>query len=401
MTFSYTSITNTGEKKEGIVEAISADAAISALQRRGLIVISIKEYKERKSFFEMTFFETVPMKAIVIMSRQISTLFEAQVSAQKAFIMLAANTENQLLNKILTAVAEDIQAGTSISNSLAKYPETFSDFYVNMVKVGEESGKLREVFNYLADYLEREYELTSKTKNALIYPAFVIGVFIIVMTLMFVFIVPKLSAMIQESGQEIPLYTKVVISVSELLVHYGIFILIVIIVGVFYLYRLTRTDTGKSYLDRMKISTPIVKNIFVKLYLSRIADNLDTMLSAGIPLIKSLEITSAVVGNRIYRNILIQATEDVKAGGSLSNAFSKNVEIPQMMSQMIRVGEETGSIGNILKTLGHFYNREAKEAVDTLVTLIEPIMIVALGLGVGLLLASVLLPIYNIAGGIA
>lgn len=401
MLFSYNAITNTGEKKQGSIEAISSDGAISALQRRGLIVVDIKDEEEKKSFLDLTFFESVPMKAIVIMSRQISTLFEAQVSAQKAFTMLAINTENPLLNKILNKVAEDIQAGTSISNSLGKYPETFTEFYVNMIKVGEESGKLKEVFTYLADYLDRQYELTSKTKNALIYPAFVIGIFFLVMTLMFVFIVPKLALMIKESGQVIPIYTKVVIFISEMLVNYGIFILIALIIGAFYIFRLTRTNIGKSYIDRMKISIPVVKNIFVKLYLSRIADNLDTMLSAGVPLIRSLEITSAVVGNRIYSGILMSATEDVKAGGSLSVALSKHSEIPQMMSQMIRVGEETGSIGNILKTLGHFYNREAKEAVDTMVTLIEPVMIVFLGLGVGLLLASILMPIYNIAGGVA
>lgn len=401
MLFNYNAITNTGEKKQGSIEAVSSEGALTALQRRGLIVVNIEEDKGHTSFFKMTFFESVPMKAIVIMSRQISTLFEAQVSAQKAFTMLATNTENPMLQKILNAVAEDIQAGTSISNSLGKYPDTFSEFYVNMIKVGEESGKLKEVFMYLADYLDRQYELTSKTKNALIYPAFVIGVFALVMTLMFVFIVPKLAQMIQESGQVIPMYTRVVIFISDMLVHYGIFVLIAIVLAVFYLFRLSRTEIGKVYMDRVKISVPVVKNIFIKLYLSRMADNLDTMLSAGVPLIRSLEITSAVVGNSIYSSILRSATEDVKAGGSLSTALSKHKEIPQMMSQMVKVGEETGSIGNILKTLGHFYNREAKEAVDNMVTLIEPIMIVFLGLGVGLLLASILMPIYNIAGGVA
>lgn len=167
MLFSYNAITNTGEKKQGSIEAISSDGAISALQRRGLIVVEIAEDTGKKSFLDLTFFESVPMKAIVIMSRQISTLFEAQVSAQKAFTMLATNTENPMLNGILNKVAEDIQAGTSISNSLGKYPETFSEFYVNMIKVGEESGKLKEVFSYLADYLDRQYELTSKTKMLL------------------------------------------------------------------------------------------------------------------------------------------------------------------------------------------------------------------------------------------
>jgi type IV pilus assembly protein PilC len=184
------------------------------------------------------------------------------------------------------------------------------------------------------------------------------------------------------------------------LVNYGIFILVFIAIGVFFLYRFTRTDNGQSYMDRLKISIPVVSNIYQKLYLSRMADNMETMLSSGIPIIRSIELTSAVVGNRVYADILKDTTAMVKSGSSLSDALAKHKEIPDIMSQMIRVGEETGSLGNILKTLGHFYNREVQDAVDTLVGLIEPIMIVALGLGVGILLSAVLMPIYNIASGI-
>lgn len=400
MLFKYKCLTNTGEKKEGSIDAATKDLAISGLQKRGLIVVSILEEEEKKGMFKLSFFEHVAMKDIVVMSRQISTLFEAQVSALKAFTLLAGNTENPLLSKTLYKVCDDIQAGTSISGALEKFPDIFSDFYINMVKAGEESGKLTQTFSYLADYLDRQYALTSKTKNALIYPGFVISIFFVVMAMMFVFIVPKLAVIIKESGQEIPLYTKAVIGISDLLVHYGIFVLIAMVIGVFYLYKLTRTDKGKSYLDGIKLKMPVFKTIFIKLYLSRMADNMDTMLSSGIPIIRSIEITSGVVGNRVYQEVLKQVSEEVKAGSSLSDAFGKHKDIPNVMTQMVKVGEETGSLGNILKTLGKFYNREATEAVDTLVTLIEPIMIVCLGLGVGILLASVLMPIYNIAGGI-
>ncbi len=400
MLFTYKAITSSGEKKEGSVEAATQDLAVAALQRRALIVVSITEEGAKKQLFKISFFDNVPMKDIVVMSRQISTLFEAQVSALKAFNLLATNTENQKLSGILNKICEDIQGGTSISGALEKYPDVFSNFYVNMVKAGEESGKLTEVFAYLADYLDRQYALTSKTKNALIYPGFVIAIFVGVMTMMFVFIVPKLGAIIQESGQEVPFHTKAVLFISDVLVHYGIFVLLGLVGAAVYVYRLTRTDAGKTYMDKIKINIPVFKNIFRKLYLSRMADNLDTMLSSGIPIVRSLEITAGVVGNKVYQDILIRATEDVKAGSSLSEALGKYPEIPAVMHQMIKVGEETGALGNILKTLGHFYNREATEAVDTLVTLIEPLMIVCLGLGVGVLLASVLMPIYNIAGGI-
>lgn len=399
MLFTYKAITNTNEKKEGSVEALSKDMAITALQRRGFVVVSIDEAGKPKNFLDIRLFDNVPMKDIVIMSRQISTLFEAQVSALKAFNLLASNTQNHKLASILNTICEDIQAGTSINGAMSKHSEVFSEFYTNMVKAGEESGKMTQTFTYLADYLERQYQLTSKTKNALIYPAFVIGVFFLVMILMFTFIIPKLTAIIKDSGQEIPTFTKIIIGTSDLFVNYGIFMLIFFVIGIFFVYRFTTTDKGKYYIDHLKITIPVVKNIYQKLYLSRMADNMDTMLSSGIPIIRSIELTSAVVGNRVYAEILKETTEMVKSGSSLSEAFAKNPEIPQIMTQMIRVGEETGSLGNILKTLGHFYNREVQDAVDTLVGLIEPFMIVGLGLGVGILLSAVLMPIYNIAGG--
>lgn len=401
MQFNYKAITATGEKKEGIVEAVNKDLAISALQRRGLVVASIKSTEEAKGFLEISILESVPMKDIVMLSRQISTLFEAQVSALKAFSLLGGNTENKLLQRTLNQIVDDIQAGFSISGALAKHPKVFSEFYVNMVKAGEESGKLVQTFSYLADYLDRQYELTSKTRNALIYPAFVIFVFITVMVLMFVIVIPKLSQIIIDSGQQIPIYTKVVIGISNFFVSYGLFLLIGIVAFGVYVWWYSQSDKGKKYLDQVKLSIPFAGTLFTKLYLSRIADNMETMLTSGIPIVRSIEITAAVVGNRVYRDIMLMAADKVKAGSSLADSVDRHVEIPSIMVQMIKVGEETGSVGMVLKTLGKFYKREVDDAVDTLVDLIEPIMIVLLGVGVGILLTSVLVPIYNIASGIS
>ena len=401
MTFTYKAVTNTGEKKEGAIDAPNKDLAIAALQRRDLIVVSIKGEEESKSIFKRAIFERVPPKDIVILSRQISTLFDAQVSALKAFTLLAQNAENQLLKRILNAVTDDIQAGTSISGALAKHPEVFSDFYVNMVKAGEESGKLNQVFDYLAEYLDRQYQLTSKTKNALIYPAFVIGVFVIVMVLMFVMVIPKLSSIIESSGQDIPIYTKIVIGISDFFVQYGLFVLIFVVIAGMYVWHLSRTEKGKVYLDTVSLTVPVLGKLYTKLYLSRMADNMSTMLSSGISIVRSIEITSKIVGSRVYMAILQDASEGVKAGSSFSDAISKHDgPIPAIMVQMVKVGEETGGLSNILKTLAQFYKREVDDAVDTLVGLIEPIMIVVLGLGVGVLLTSILVPIYNIASSI-
>ena len=400
MLFKYKALDEKGIPKEGSIDAANKDLAISSLQRRAFIVVSIAGEEEKKGLLHLALFEKVPLKDVVILSRQISTLFDAQVSALKAFTLLASNAENKLLSRKLTQVTDDLQAGTSISGALAKHPDVFSDFYVNMVRAGEESGKLNQVFSYLADYLNRQYELTSKTKNALIYPAFVISVFIAVMVLMFVMVIPKLSAIIADSGQAVPFYTKIVMGISSFLINYGIFFLIFLVVFGLYIWRISRSDAGQTYLDRIKLSIPAVGNLYRKLYLSRIADNLDTMLTAGISIVRAIEISGDVVGNKVYSNILKETGQAVKEGSSLSDSLAKHEQIPSIMVQMVKVGEETGSLGAILKTLGVFYKREVDDAVDTLVGLIEPIMIVALGIGVGILLTSVLVPIYNIAGGI-
>ena len=399
MLFKYKAVDDKEINKEGEIDASNRDMAISALQRRGLVVISIVDQEEKKSLFDMSFFEKVAMKDIVILSRQISTLFEAQVSALKIFAMLSSNSENKLLGKKLAQIGDDLQSGLSISGALAKHPDVFSDFYINMVKSGEETGKLTQTFAHLADYLDRQYSLTSKTRNALIYPAFVIVTFFVVMGLMFVVVIPKISSIILSTGQEVPLYTKIVIALSDFFVRYGFIVIIAVVLLGIWVWRLSMTEKGQVYLDRIKLTVPAVGNLFKKLYLSRISDNLDTMLTSGIPIIRSLDLTAEVVGSRIYKDIMKKVVEDVKAGSSLSAAFEKYPEqMPGILVQMVKVGEETGSLGQILKTLGDFYKREVDDAIDTLVGMIEPIMIVVLGLGVGILLVSVLMPIYNMTG---
>ena len=399
MLFKYKAINDKNETREGTVEAQSRDLAITSLQRRALVVLSIQESGKR-SGWNLALFEKVPAKDVVIISRQIATLFEAQVSALKAFTLLATGVENPLLKRKLGQITEDLQAGFSISAALGKHPDIFSDFYVNLVKAGEESGKLMQTFSYLADYLDRQYELTSKTKNALIYPAFIVVVFIGVMVLMFVMIIPKLSAIIREAGTEVPFYTKIVMGLSDFLVNYGIFVGIFVVVLGVWLSFIAKTERFKAALDNAKIKAPAFGDLFRKLYLARIADNLDTMLSSGISIVRAIDITGQVVGNRVYAAVLKDAVEAVKAGRSFSEALEKHPQIPAIMVQMVKVGEETGSLASILKTLGKFYTREVNEAVDTLVGLIEPVMIVVLAVGVGFLLAAVLVPIYNVAGGI-
>jgi type II secretory pathway component PulF len=398
MIFKYKAFDKRGEQIYGTIEANNLDSAISSIQRRDLVVLSIIP-EENKGLFSknISFLERVKMREIVLLSRQLSTLFGAQVSALRIFRLLGSESDNPALRSHLTEVADDLQAGLSIHKALSKHPKLFSDFYVNMVKAGEESGKLDQTFLFLADNLERTYALLSKAKSALIYPIFIIFTFVSVMVLMLTAVIPKLTTILVESGQEIPVYTKIVIAISNFFVNYGIFLLFTLIVGGIFLWRWSRTDKGKDYLSQVSINIPYVGTLYRKLYLARITGNLSTMLSASMPIVKVLEITSDVVDNYVYKKIITETMDAVRGGAQLSSAFAKYPEIPGIMIAMFRVGEETGDMGEILKTMARFYEREVIDAVDSLVGLIEPVMVVALGLGVGFLLASVLIPIYNVS----
>jgi type II secretory pathway component PulF len=400
MLFNYESVDTTGAKKTGSIDAVNSEVAISSLQRRGLTLTSIVEAGTGGSLFSknIALFDRISNKDVVILSRQLSTLFEAQISALRIFRLLASETENHVLGSKMQVIADDLQAGSPISDALAKHPKVFSTFYVNMVKAGEESGKLDETFQYLADYLDRSYELSSKIKGALIYPAFIVVTFITVMVLMFTMVIPKISGILTESGQEIPVYTQVVLGISNFLLQYGFVLLGVALIGGFFFVRFIRTPSGRMTYDQAMLGIPYISTLFKKLYLSRFADNMNTMLISGIPMVRALELTSTVINNKVYENILATAVEEVTGGRTLSESLSATPhEIPGIMVQMMKVGEETGEVGSILKTMSRFYTREVTTAVDSLVSLIEPLMIVMLGGGVAVLLASVLIPIYNIA----
>jgi len=400
MLFKYKALTKEGEQKNGTVDALNRDVAIGSLQQRGFTVVSIEESK-KSSFLKTRIyqFQSVPIREIVVLSRQLSTLFSAQVSALRVFRLLASESENSLLREKLSEVADDIQGGASISSAMERHPIVFSNFYVTMVRIGEESGRLTDIFLKLADYLDRSYSLALKARNALIYPAFVIVIFIVVMALMLTLVFPRLADILLETNQSIPIYTKIVIATSNFFVNYGFLLLALLVAGGIVLWRLAQRPVGKKYFARLGIEMPFFGTLLKKFYLSRITDNLHIMLSSGIPATRAIEIASVSVNNFVYEEILRNAVEDIRGGSALSEALDGYSEIPGIIVQIIKVGEETGGLGEILETLSKFYQREVDNAVDVLVGLIEPALIVILALGVGLILSSVLIPIYNIAFG--
>ena len=406
MLFHYTAINGNGNKEEGDVDATSLDNAIFIVKKKGFTsIVDVKEKIEIKDnvlvqIFGKFFKQKITNKDVVIFSRQVATLFASGVSALRAFRLLGQENENKTLQEEVFNISDDIEKGTSLSGALAKHPDLFSNFYVNMVKSGEESGKLNDVFMYLADYLDRNYELNQKIKKALTYPTFVISTFFVIMAAMLTFVVPKMAAMFAEEGVQLPLVTRIVLGASNLFVEYGHITFPVIIIGIFAFRRWAKTESGGQYIDEQVIKIPVMKTLIQKLFLQRLADNMNTMLTNGVPIVKSIDITASIVENRVYKKLLERVSMKVQTGKSFSKALYEEPLIPNILVQMVHIGEETGELGFILKNLAVFYRRELENSIDSMIALIEPAMIVSLGIGVGVLVSAILLPMYALTDAI-
>lgn len=399
--FEYRARTKEGELRSGVVTASSEEAALDALQQNNLTVVAISE-AGTPSVLErsMVFGGGIRQKDIVIFSRQLATLFEARIPVAQALKTLLSEAAKISLRRVVAEILDDVAGGMALSQAMAKHPQAFSSFYINLVRSGEESGKLQEIFTYLADYMERSYYLNSKARNSMIYPAFVLVAFIGVLIVMLVVVFPRLIAIFEETGQAVPSYTQAIIFVSLVLRRWGILIILAFIGGGLLAWRWSLTGPGKLFFHRIQINLPIIGELYKKLYMARLTDNLQTLIVGGIPIIRALTITGDVVGNVIYRNAIERAIESVKAGSTISAAFEATPEIPPLVTQMIHIGETSGRLDFILGSVAKFYRREVDTILENLVALIEPALIVFLGLGVGGLVASVLIPLYNLVGSI-
>lgn len=396
-TFEYRARDNSGDIRQGVIEAGSQEGAVDTLHQANLIVVSIHE-KAQPLLTRLHIGGKVRQKDLVIFSRQISTLFEAQIPVVQALKTLVAETRKKNLQKIISQVLDDITGGLSLSQSMGKHPLVFSSFYVNLVRSGEESGKLQDIFTYLADYTERAYYITSKVRNAMIYPAVVLFTFFVVLGLMMVIVIPRLATIFTETGQELPFYTQAILFLASFLRAWGLLVLFFLIVGVVMAVRWAKTGEGKLFFDRLLVRIPIIGSLFQKLYTARLTDNLKTLISGGIPILRALSVTADVVGNEVYRAALTDAIESVKAGNTISSAFERTPEIPVLVTGMIRVGESSGRLDFILQSIARFYQREVDTTVDNLVALIEPLLILFLGVAVAVLVSSVMIPLYNLVG---
>lgn len=401
MKFLYKTRNKEGKIQTGIVVAVDRLRAEELLVENGLVIIGL-EAKEDSLLQKINpFGKSVSAKDLVFFSRQLATLISARVPIIQSLKILEDQISTKYLLTILKSLIAAVENGQSFSLALAQYPEVFGTVYISLVKSGEVSGSLDKSLLYLADQLEKDYELRGKVKSALTYPTFVIAALGIVGVLMFKFVLPKLTSVLEEQGGQLPPISVGLIAVTNFFNAYwwAVFLAIaILILGTrFYI----STDAGRHNWDKMKIHLPIIGSIFQRIYLSRFARNLSTLVVGGIPIIQALKIVSEIINNVIYRDIIVEATNRIANGQSISEGISGYDEFPSIVTQMVRVGEQTARLDDILGKLASFYEKEVDSKVSTLTTLLEPLIMVVLGVGVGLLVAGILLPIYNLASSAA
>lgn len=389
-----------GEVREGIIEAATADGALDVVQKNGLYPIVIREERAVSSLYKtlLGYWDRVNNKELMMFFRQLSILIEAKVPITTCLMAIKEQTSNRYFQKIIEEIINDIQDGLALSEALKKQRDTFSVMAINIIKAGEVSGNLKKSVAYVADNIEKNYTLASRVRSAMMYPLIVVIVFFIIGFIVISFIVPKLTLMIKSMDVTIPWYTKGLIFVSDFMSAYWWAVLVLIFGFIGGLIYYLRTEEGKREWDQIKIKLPIFGEIYQHVYIARFADNLAVLLVGGIPIIKALNVVSSVVGNSVYEAIFLKAADEVKIGGNMSDAFRRFPQIPPIVSQMVKIGEESGQIDLVLNHVARFYEQETDEATKNLSTLIEPVLMVIIGIAVGFLAFSIIMPIYDIAG---
>ncbi len=397
--FNYKAKNRAGQTIRGKVEAVNEQIAADILREKNLFVIKVS--RKRHFFLIDTiiekFFCRIKVKDEVIFFRQLSVLISATIPLVQALNILVKQTPNKTFQKVILDIADDVEGGSRLSDSLAKYPQVFNNFIISMIKSGETSGKLEEVLIYLANQQEQDYDLISKIRGAMIYPAFVFVMLIVVGVIVMVFVIPKLTTIFLESETKLPLATLILISISQFIVNFWWLLLFILLVVFIFFQLYFKTPFGRHQRDVLKLKLPLLGPLFQRIYLVRFTRSFATLLTGGVMITKALEVTREVVGNTVYQGLISKTIKEVEDGNTLVSVFSKSPYIPVMLNQMISIGEEAGKLDVVLAKITDFYTKEVETLVKNFVTLLEPLVIVLIGLGVGVLVAAVILPIYNLA----
>lgn len=402
MEFTYQAKNQGGEYFEGAIEAPTEAVAVDLLHGKGYIVLSLTSAKKGLFSADLNnLFNKPNSKDVIMFTRQLATLVEADMPLAEGLRTLAKQIDKPGFAKIIADVSDEVEGGSQLSGALSQYPKLFSSFYIKLVRSGEASGKLQDSLTYLAGYLERSQAINSKIRGALTYPGFVVGAMIIVGFIMVVYVLPQLLAIFKDSGiKDLPITTRILMGVTDFVNGHLYLMLAIIILGGVLLWRFLSSEKGKVWSNDAELRVPIFGKILRNLFLARMSESLSTLIKAEISILDAIKITSDLVGNRNYQAILLEAEESVRGGGRMSDVLGKFTEIPALMTSMVAIGEKTGKIEYMLDHVSKFFKEESESDIDNIAQLIEPVLVFVLGIGVAILVSSVLLPIYNLVGAI-
>lgn len=398
MKYRYSARTKTGELQVGFVESVSRETALRVLTGHELFILSLEEMGHPAWHAAFSnFFNRVRRADLMIFTRQFATMLEAAIPLGDALTSLYRQTRNLTLRETVFEVSTDISSGLSLSQALERHRRIFSEFYVNLIRSAEVTGRVEEAMTFLADYLEKETSLMGKVRNALIYPVFVIVLFLLVAGVLMGVVFPQLEPIFRESNVALPVITEMFLAAGGFIARWWLAVLIAGGVGAVIVIDYFRSQEGSIVYSQALMAAPVIGALFKKVYVARFAEAASVLIKGGIPIAQAIEISGHTIGNLVYRDALHEAAESLRRGEQLSQALERNpAYFPPLVSQMVAVGESTGRLDQMLGRVAAFYTREVDALVGSLVELIQPALILIIGALVGLLFAAVLLPIYNL-----
>lgn len=395
--YKYTGVERDGTQRAGVVEAADERQAKQILRDRKVIVTSLKQTGTGYSFDTISSkLSKVSQTDVTNFTRQLSTMITAGLSLTESLNILRGQATSKKFSQVLEGITRDIEGGSTFADSLKKHPKVFTHVYISLVRAGEASGLLDTILERLAENLEKQREFRAKTKGALIYPIVVVSALVIVIFIMMVFVIPRLTDMYRDMDVELPGPTKLLIGTSDFFVAYWYLIIACGVVGFVAFSRYAKTDIGQRNIDQITFKLPVFGKIRKESTLTEITRTLGLLVSAGIPIIEALNIVSEAAGSKLYKDALTQAAKDVEHGYPLSTPIGKNDLFPPILGQMVRVGEETGKLDEVLIKISKYFKAEVENLVKNMTTAIEPFILIMLGLAVAFLVISIILPIYRL-----
>lgn len=394
-TFKWTGKTIRGGIQSGELTADSKDAVIASLRKQGIIPTNIAEAKPSKKLFGPKK-QKITDKDLVVFTRQFSTMFAAGIPIVQGLDILAKQIENKTMGGIIAQVKADVETGTTLADALKRHPRIFDDLYVNLVAAGEAGGVLDTVLMRLASYIEKIMKLKKKVKGAMIYPAIVLSVAVLVVSIIMIWVIPIFAKIFTEMGVALPAPTKMVIGMSNFLASVGGVSMFLGLVGTIYgIKKYRKTEKGRKDTDKILLKMPVLGNLMRKVAVARFTRTLGTLISSGVPILDGLDICAKSAGNKVVEEIVLGVKKDVASGKTLAEPLSKSEVFPPMVTQMINVGESTGALDQMLTKIADFYDDEVDNAVANLTTMLEPMMMVFLGTTIGFIVVALYLPIFK------